>query len=333
MTPLLGETAAPSLTDAFVPSAHAIAIAVFAALGASTLGYLATRLRTSTLARATAWGTVALALVMAAWAAHAEPAGARMLLLISVGLVAMKAPVATEAVLAGEAPLPLGAWAAFSLGWFGMRPSAFAHRDLARSKEAPALLRRAARGFVGGALLFAAARLVYASTGSFVAAVVVLLPALSLMLHFGALTASAALWRSLGFDCRPLFDAPLRATSLAEFWGKRWNLAFSEMTALALYRPLAGCFGRPAATVAAFAASGALHELAISAPVRAGYGLPTLYFALHGALVLIERRRAVSGSPVGGMAGRAWTLLWLTLPLPALFHPPFVDAIVGPMLR
>lgn len=321
-----------SLSTAFLPSPLAIAIAASAALGASALGYAAARMAPPARARATAWGTVALALGAAGWAAEGEAAGARMLLLISVGLVAMKAPVAVEAVLAGEAPLPLARWAAFSLGWFGMRPAAFAQIDPAGRAEAPALARRAALRFASGALLFAAARSVYAHTGSLVASVALLLPALSLMLHFGVLTASAALWRSRGFDCRPLFDAPLGATSLAEFWGKRWNLAFSEMTALAIYRPLSRRLGRPAATAAAFAASGALHELAISAPVRTGYGLPMIYFALHGALVVAERRRAATGQPAGGASGRARTLFWLAAPLPALFHPPFVNAVLRPLL-
>src|SRR5205814_651706 len=117
-----------------------------------------------------------------------------------------------------------------------------------------------------------------------------LLPGTSLVLHFGIFNALAGAWRRAGVDCRPLFKAPLLAASLGEFWGRRWNLAFSEMTALGVYRPLSGLVGRKAATAAAFLCSGLLHELAISVPVLAGFGLPLAYFALHGLLVLLERR-------------------------------------------
>ena len=104
-----------------------------------------------------------------------------------------------------------------------------------------------------------------------------LLPALSLVLHFGLLNVLAGVWRSAGANCRALFRAPLCATSLTEFWGRRWNLAFSEMAATAVFRPLSRWAGSCAATAVVFLFSGLLHELAISLPVRAGFGLPLLY--------------------------------------------------------
>jgi hypothetical protein len=48
-----------------------------------------------------------------------------------------------------------------------------------------------------------------------------LLPGLSLVLHFGVFNLLAGAWRLAGVDCRPLFLAPLESTSLAEFWGRR----------------------------------------------------------------------------------------------------------------
>jgi alginate O-acetyltransferase complex protein AlgI len=32
-----------------------------------------------------------------------------------------------------------------------------------------------------------------------------------------------------------------------------------------------------------------------------------------------------------GWIGRVWTLAWLALPLPILFHPPFLRAVVWPI--
>src|SRR5262249_57909948 len=126
-------------------------------------------------------------------------------------------------------------------------------------------------------------------------ALLLALPGVSLVLHFGIINVLAGLWRQAGVDCRPLFRAPLLATNLGEFWGRRWNLGFSEMTAVGVYRPLLGPLGKSGATVAAFLFSGLLHELAISLPVKAGFGLPLLYFAVHGSLGWLGRRPEGAG--------------------------------------
>ena len=106
------------------------------------------------------------------------------------------------------------------------------------------------------------------------------------------------------------------------------------MTRAAVYRPLRRYVSRGTATLAAFLFSGALHELAISFPAGAGYGLPTLYFALHGTLVIVERRLMGAGLPIDRhpWVGRLWTLAWLALPLPLLFHPAFLDGVVWPLI-
>ena len=90
-----------------------------------------------------------------------------------------------------------------------------------------------------------------------------LLPGLSLIVHFGVFDVLAGAGGRAGVDCTPLFRSPLRSASLGEFWGRRWNLAFSEMTALAVYQPLVLRIGRRPALAASFLGSGLLHELAI----------------------------------------------------------------------
>ena len=79
--------------------------------------------------------------------------------------------------------------------------------------------------------------------------------------------------------------------------------------------------------------SGVLHECAISVPVQQGYGWPMLYFMIHGGLVLLERNtgwgRVLERRPI---LGHLWTLLGLALPMPILFHPPFLAGVVWPLV-
>ena len=103
---------------------------------------------------------------------------------------------------------------------------------------------------------------------------------------------------------------------------RRWNRAFSEFTARVIYRPLSGLTGRGTALVVAFVASGLAHEAAISWPVRAGYGGPSAYFALHAVLVWGERARG----------WRPGVLVPIFAPLPLLFHEPFLAGCLWPLI-
>jgi alginate O-acetyltransferase complex protein AlgI len=246
----------------------------------------------------------------------------------------MKAVVSVDGMDAGRPPLPAWRWLAFAALWPGMRPVPFATAGGPPLPGAGALARRGAARLVLGLALVAGARFAWARTGSRPLAAALALPGLSFGLHFGIFNLVAGAWRRAGVDVHALFRAPLRSRSLAEFWGRRWNLAFSEMTAIGVYRPLSGVAGKRVAVVAAFLFSGLLHELAISLPVRAGFGLPLLYFAIHGALMLGERSLERAGRPVYRRAalGRAWTAFWLVAPLPILFHRPFLRGVVWPML-
>lgn len=270
-----------------------------------------------------------------------EPAGMRMLAIIAALLYGMKAVVTVEARADGMAALSAWQWLGFAALWPGMRPALFAHAGHSPQPGAWALVGRGfLHGCVGLALAFLAwvvwhrGRPPLSDEVSCVLATMLLLPGLSLMLHFGVFNVLAGLWRLAGVDARPLFRAPLAARSLGDFWSRRWNLAFSEMTALGIYRPLSGGLGRTAAIVAAFLASGLLHEVAISLPPLAGFGLPLLYFLLHGALVLVERGLERAGRAVSawGWWAHVWVLGCLALPLPILFHRPFLRGIVWPLI-
>jgi hypothetical protein len=128
-------------------------------------------------------------------------------------------------------------------------------------------------------------------------------------------------------------NRPLTATSLAEFWGRRWNTAFSLAGRRLLFGPLARHHGIPLAQGSVFLVSGLLHELVISIPAGAGYGLPTAYFALQWAGMGLERSSL--GRALGlGRGGRGWlyTLAFTAAPVGWLFHPTFIRNVILPML-
>ena len=122
------------------------------------------------------------------------------------------------------------------------------------------------------------------------------------------------------------------STGLGEFWGRRWNTAFRDLTHRFLFRPLTRrsvCGGH----------RGRIRVQRVGArvgdlwPAGGGFGGPTVFFALQGIGILVER------------SGSAARWVWLTaprlalrdagppVPAPFLFHPPFVKRIVVPFMQ
>jgi alginate O-acetyltransferase complex protein AlgI len=155
-----------------------------------------------------------------------------------------------------------------------------------------------------------------------------------LMLHCGFFDVLSLVWRRMGIDAPPLMNHPLMSTSLGDFWGHRWNRAFRDVAHRFLFRPLLRPLGTGGATLASFGFSGVVHDIVISLPAGGGYGLPTLYFLLHGCGLLAERSRF--GRWLGlrrGVNGRLFCAVLILGPLGLVFHPPFVREIILPMLR
>jgi len=155
-----------------------------------------------------------------------------------------------------------------------------------------------------------------------------------LMAHFGSFHLLALAWRRAGVNAQFVMRAPFRAASLSDFWGNRWNLPFRDMMHSLVLRPLAPQLGTMAGMLCVFLVSGLLHELVISLPARGGYGLPTLYFLLQGAGVLVERSRR--GRRLGLRKGwPGWMFAFVVAAAPAviLFHRPFLENVGAPFLR
>jgi alginate O-acetyltransferase complex protein AlgI len=147
--------------------------------------------------------------------------------------------------------------------------------------------------------------------------------------HLGYADVLSGCMRRRGHPVARAFTAPWAASSLGDFWTRRWNRPFVEMDRVVFLPLLAGLPPR-AARFVVFLISGLLHELAISFPAGGGWGLPLGYFALHGALVGVERRLRIDRWPVA--VARIWALGWVLVPLPILFHTAFRAQVVVPFV-
>lgn len=298
------------------------------------VGYCPAFIKDLRLARILAWAMILLSFYSAVLLVSDQTPMFRMLVIIAISLTAMKSIVLVEAYK-GNVKLNYIQWLVFSIGWFGMRPTLFEKfKSTPLGGIFPLLLKGLSRILIGVVLVSISNCFLLDSNVNYSIPMLFALVGLSFILHFGILNVSAASWRYSGVDCRELFHAPILSKSLKEFWGKRWNLAFSEMTAIVLYRPLKKWGGKNFGIAIAFLFSGFLHELAISVPVKTGYGFPMLYFALQGVLMYVEEHVSIVKRlilhPIGS---RIWVLVWVILPLPILFHKAFVMEIVFPLVK
>jgi alginate O-acetyltransferase complex protein AlgI len=251
----------------------------------------------------------------------------RMLVIVSLQLLAMKPIVLIESY-PQKSKLNFVQWSVFALSWFGMRPILFEKlKSPPLHKTAYFFIKGISRILIGVVFIFLAHIISLE-----ILAHLLRLVGLSFILHFGILNISTGVWRKMGVDVKELFIAPYQSKSLKEFWGKRWNMAFSEMTALIVYKPLKTKWGVHAAMFISFLISGVLHEIAISFPVNAGYGSPLLYFLIHGVLMYLENKILwIKKITQQTILSRLWVYFWLIIPMPLLFHEKFMNQIVKPI--
>jgi hypothetical protein len=227
------------------------------------------------------------------------------------------------------------AWrsAAYLLAWPGMDADAFLDARQCVPSPAPSTwLWAALETILGATLLWFVAR--YIPQGLSLLRGWVGMLGLILLLHFGTFQMVALLWQSLGVRAEPIMCAPLRSTSLGEFWGKRWNLGFRQLAHELIFHPLYRNLGPGTAGFLVFVISGLIHDLVISLPAHGGYGLPTLYFLLQGAGVTVERSQFGKRFGLGqGVRGWCFMVMLLTVPIFGLFHPWFVLRVILPFMR
>lgn len=219
---------------------------------------------------------------------------------------------------------------AYLLAWPGMEAGRFLSPELSARVPRFATLKAiglaVVRILLGSVLLFGVA----ARTTEPILTGWIGMIGMILILHFGLFALLNAGWRALRVDARPIMKQPLRSTSLAEFWGRRWNGAFNDLALGLVFRPIAQRGGVAIATLIAFAVSGLIHELVISLPAGAGFGWPTGYFVLQGLAILTQRKWAALR---GDISGRLFTMIVVAGPAYWLFHPPFVRNVILPFMH
>ncbi|CAM0907782.1 unnamed protein product [Alopecurus aequalis] len=144
-------------------------------------------------------------------------------------------------------------------------------------------------------------------------------------LFFPCIAAAAG---AFGMETEPQFYRPYLASSLRDFWGRRWNLMVSAILRPSVYDPVRARAGRSAGVLASFLVSGLMHEgMVYYLSLRRPDGGMTAFFLLHGVCCVAEgwcaRRWAARGWP---SPPRAVTTLLVVLFVAAtafwLFFPP-----------
>ena len=111
----------------------------------------------------------------------------------------------------------------------------------------------------------------------------------------------------------PLFDHPWFATSLSQFWSRRWHQLFKDIFVSFGGNTLALLIGRVGRLLGAFFVSGVLHAFGLW-----GLGQGVDFFKIIGFFmimavgILLENSwKFITGSRVDGFFGRVWTFVWL----------------------
>ena len=217
----------------------------------------------------------------------------------------------------------------YLLGWVGMDARPFTSTRVTTKGQQIHIFPGVVKAILGFILLYLIAPLFAGLVSGWFGMI-----GLVLILHFGLFHLLAAYWNRRGIPVEPIMNRPLQSQSLAEFWGARWNRAFNELMFYFVFRPTAPRLGTIAATLIVFLVSGLIHDLALSVPARGGYGLPTAYFLFQGVALLLQRTpQARLAKLHTGWRGRFITFAVLVLPLPLLFHAPFIERVILPFLR
>ncbi|KAF8552901.1 hypothetical protein OG21DRAFT_1442750 [Imleria badia] len=112
----------------------------------------------------------------------------------------------------------------------------------------------------------------------------------------------------------PVFDAPWRATSLADFWGRRWHQLFRQIFLYLGGYPLSSIVGRAGIVIGSFLVSAVYHDIVLITlnsesewRMLVGFGMVAVGILIEDVFKDVTRRK------VGGLVGWVWTMGWILL--------------------
>ena len=216
--------------------------------------------------------------------------------------------------------------------WLGMQPRQFlVGQQTAAGAPVPTVPGFLLNVLTGAVLFWLVPRLLPAATPFRIRFGIALLGGgfLGLMARFDLY---ALVFRAMGFPVEKLWDCPVAATSLGEFWGRRWNRVVSGLLREVVFLPVSRLAGSRVALFTTFLYSGMYHEC-LSFMTGSGYGGPLLYFLLQYLGVAIENSRPGRGLIRDRRwVGRAWTFAVVALPLDLFLRPGLVHGYLVPMM-
>lgn len=111
----------------------------------------------------------------------------------------------------------------------------------------------------------------------------------------------------------PAFMSPWLATSLTEYWAKRWHQIFRDNFISIGGNPLSWVAGRVGGVLGAFLVSGIMHDFGLWGMGRGSDFLNVGgFFIMMGVGIILEGSwKQISGRRTGGWIGRIWTLAWI----------------------
>jgi hypothetical protein len=217
--------------------------------------------------------------------------------------------------------------------WIGMQPRPFLPSYSPSGREPRPTWRGFLFNLLAGAVILWVAPLLFPSETPLLVRAWTGLIGLVFLRLLAVFDAWVLIFRHFGIPVEKAWVNPAAATSLRDFWGRRWNRIMSGMMRDLLFIPLARHVGITAATVAVFVYSGVLHEF-VSVLARSGYGGPTVYFLIQGGGFLLEGTRFGQRFLVGNaLVARCWTALVVIGPVALLVPPAFMVDPMVPILR
>jgi alginate O-acetyltransferase complex protein AlgI len=216
--------------------------------------------------------------------------------------------------------------------WYGMQPQQFLKGQVtAANAPLPTVSGILLNALAGATLLWLVPYLLPAATPPTVRFGIALV-GLGFLTLFARLDVVALIFRAMGFAVEKVMDFPIAATTLGDFWGRRWNRIVSGMLREVIFFPVARWLGARVALFAVFLYSALYHE-GLSFMAGSGYGGPSLYFLVQYLGLAIENsrpaRRLLLDRP---WLGRAWTWAVVVLPVRLFLRPGLVDGFLVPLL-